>query len=63
MNSQMYFPSTIDEFIDDYKFKDDKHIYTNGSDLISVFRVKQALEHYAPQLPRMENSAYGTAND
>ena len=49
MGDCMEFPKTIDEFIDDFKFKDDKQVYTNGSELIQVFRVKQALEHYAAQ--------------
>lgn len=52
MNACMKFPNTISEFIDDYKFKDSKKVYTNGSELISVFRVKQALEHYTCQHPK-----------
>ena len=46
MNEQMGFPKTIKEFIDDYSFKDKEEIYTNGSQLIQVFRVEQALDHY-----------------
>ena len=46
MNEQMWFPKNIKEFIDDYSFKDKEEIYTNGSQLIQVFRVEQALEHY-----------------
>lgn len=42
----MYFPENPEEFIDSYKFKDSKEYYTNGSDLIQVFRVKQMLDHY-----------------
>lgn len=42
---QMDFPSTFDEFAEDYGFKDKDEIYTNGSELIPVFRVKQWLEH------------------
>ena len=45
MNSQMEFPNTFDEFAKAYGFKDDKEIYTNGSELIPIFRVKQWLEH------------------
>ena len=44
---QMDFPSTFDEFAKDYGFKDKDEIYTNGSELIPVFRVKQWLEHIA----------------
>lgn len=42
---QMDFPNTFDEFAEDYGFKDKDKIYTNGSELIPVFRVKQWLEH------------------
>ena len=41
----MEFPNTFDEFAKAYGFKDDKEIYTNGSELIPVSRVKQWLEH------------------
>ena len=41
MNEQMEFPETFEEFVKEYGFKDDKEVYTNGSDLIQVFRVKQ----------------------
>ena len=42
---KMDFPSTFDEFAKDYGFKDEDEVYTNGSELIPVFRVKQWLEH------------------
>lgn len=42
---QMDFPDTFDEFAKDYGFKDKDEVYTNGSELIPVFRVKQWLEH------------------
>ncbi len=45
INEQMDFPSTFDEFAKDYGFKDKNEVYTNGSELIPVFRVKQWLEH------------------
>ncbi len=46
MADSMYFPDMIQEFIDDYSFKDTEEVYTNGSKLIPVFRVEQAIEHY-----------------
>lgn len=45
MNEMMDFPNTFEEFAEQYGFKDKKEIYTNGSMLIPVFRVKQWLEH------------------
>lgn len=46
----MSFPDNILDFLHSYSFKDEEEIYTNDSELISVFRVIQALEHYAPEL-------------
>lgn len=45
MADAMCFPESFDEFIEMYGFKDKEEIYTNGSMLIPVFRVKQWLEH------------------
>ena len=42
----MEFPKYWEDFIKDYSFKDDQHIYTNGSELISIYRVKQMVNHY-----------------
>ena len=42
----MMFPDTAEEFIEEYSFVDEKEVYTNGSELIAVFRVKQMMEHY-----------------
>lgn len=50
MADMMNFPKTIQEFISDYSFKDTVEVYTNGSELIQVFRVEQALEHYEAEL-------------
>ena len=45
MNEEMKFPETFEQFIKEYGFKDNEEVYTNGSDLIQIFRVKQWLEH------------------
>lgn len=42
----MDFPATPEEFINGYSFKDGEEIYTNGLQLVPVFRVEQMLEHY-----------------
>ena len=44
MNEQMSFPETFEGFAKEYGFKDDKEVYTNGIELIPIFRVKQWLE-------------------
>ena len=51
MNEQMEFPETFEEFAKEYGFKDNKEVYTNGSDLIPIFRVKQWLEHVNNWIP------------
>ena len=42
----MNFPEDPIEFINDYSFIDKFKMYTNGCELIPVFRVKQMIEHY-----------------
>lgn len=41
----MTFPAKFDEFAEEYKIVDEKEVYTNGDELIPIFRVKQWLEH------------------
>ena len=48
MGDCMTFPDDYLEFIKSYSFKDTEEIYTNGSELISVLRVQQMIEHYFP---------------
>ena len=43
MGEQMVFPETFDEFAEQYKLVDTKQVYTNGTELIPVFRVRQWL--------------------
>ena len=45
MAETMMFPATFDEFAEQYGFKDKQEVYTNGSELIQVFRVRQWLDH------------------
>ena len=45
MAEMMTFPETFEEFAEEYGFVDEKEVYTNGSELIAIFRVKQWLEH------------------
>ena len=56
MTDCMNFPKTILEFFKNYSFKDEEEIYTNGSELIQVFRVIQALEYYASELLNIDNN-------
>ena len=45
MSDCMTFPATFDEFANQYHIIDKKEVYTNGTELIPVFRVKQWLDH------------------
>lgn len=47
MGDVMIFPETFEEFAEQYKIVDKKQVYTNGTELIPIFRVKQWLEHKA----------------
>jgi hypothetical protein len=50
MADMMIFPKTIQEFIKEYSFKDTEEIYTNGSELIPVFRMEQAHAYYCQEI-------------
>lgn len=46
MCNAMVMPETFEQFIDEYKFNDEKEYYTNGSELVQKFRVMQAWDCY-----------------
>ena len=62
MAEMMTFPETFDKFAEDYGFVDKKEVYTNGSELIQVFRVKQWLDHEAG-LKKAEDECFKAASD
>ena len=41
----MEFPVTVEEFMEQYKIVDSDHVYTNGSELVPIFRMRQWFEH------------------
>jgi len=45
MADMMTFPETVDEYMEQYKITDTKQIYTNGAELVPIFRMKQWFEH------------------
>ena len=45
----MTFPNTVEEFMDQYKITDTKQIYTNGAELVPIFRMKQWFNHKPEQ--------------
>lgn len=45
MSDMMTFPDTVEEFMEQYKIVDTKQVYTNGTELVPIFRMKQWFEH------------------
>lgn len=41
----MSFPETVDEFMEQYKIVDTEQVYTNGVELVPIFRMQQWFEH------------------
>lgn len=50
MGENMNYPEDPMDFINQYSFIDKHEIYTNGAEVISVFRVGQMIEHYMSDL-------------
>lgn len=48
MCDKMNFPDTVDEFMELYKIIDSEQVYTNGAELIPIFRMKQWFDHIQP---------------
>ena len=46
MSDIQTFPQTWQDFADDYTFNDYKEFYTNGIELIPLFRIEQMMGHY-----------------
>lgn len=44
MGEMMKFPETVEEFMQQYKITDSQQIYTNGTELVPIFRMQQWFE-------------------
>ena len=44
MADMMTFPNTVEEFMEQYKIVDTEKIYTNGAELVPIFRMMQWFE-------------------
>lgn len=49
MADVMSFPKTLDKFMEQYKIIDTKQVYTNGSELVPIFRIKQWEDAHEPK--------------
>ena len=45
MNDCQDFPKTVEEFMEEYKMVDTKEVYSNGTEYVPIFRMKQWFEH------------------
>lgn len=45
MADMMMFPDTVEEFMKQHKITDTEEIYTNGAELVPIFRMKQWFDH------------------
>ena len=45
MSDMMTFPATVEEFMEQYKMTDTEHVYSNGTEYVPIYRMKQWFEH------------------
>ena len=45
MGEMMTFPATVEEFMEQYKMTDTEHVYSNGTEYVPIYRMKQWFEH------------------
>lgn len=53
MADMTMFPATVEEFMEQYKITDTDCVYTNGMELVPIFRMKQWFDHI-----KSDNGAY-----
>lgn len=51
-NTMMLMPDTLEEFVEQYKIVDTEQIYTNGAELVPIFRMKQWFISHPYEPPR-----------
>lgn len=62
MCDAMNFPDTVDEFMETYKIVDSEQVYTNGAELVPIFRMRQWFDHVQPVQER-KKGRWETADD
>ena len=45
MGNMMTFPAFVEEFMEQYKMTDTEHVYSNGTEYVPIYRMKQWFEH------------------
>ena len=54
MSECMTFPDTVEEFMDSYKIVDTEQVYTNGTEMVPIYRMRQWFEH-EPEIIRCKD--------
>ena len=49
MSDMMIFPASVEEFMEQYKMTDTEHVYSNGTEYVPIYRMKQWFEHCRDQ--------------
>ena len=45
MSECMTFPDTVEEFMEQYKVVDTEQVYTNGTEFVPIYRMRQWFQH------------------
>ncbi len=45
MGDMMTFPSSVEDFMEQYKMTDTEHVYSNGTEYVPIYRMRQWFEH------------------
>lgn len=45
MGVMMTFPASVEEFMEQYKMTDTEHVYSNGTEYVPIYRMKQWFEN------------------
>lgn len=68
MGEMMQFPKTVEEFMQQYKLTDTQQVYTNGTELVPISRMKQWFEAHkqrwipcSERMPDLKPCNAGTA--
>ncbi len=58
MADMMTFPDTVEEFMKQYEIVDTQRVYTNGTELVPIFRMKQWFEHLPSAQPERKTGKW-----
>ena len=57
MSECMTFPDTVEEFMDSCKIVDTEQVYSNGTEMVPIYRMRQWFEH-EPEIVRCKDCKY-----